>query len=141
MHRALLYPAFAFAAYVVFLIINHLVRLRHHSRRAKALGCKTPSTVFCLDPFGFGNVRNLLKADSEGRLPDWLLERTEFAQKEYGNGSTTIRAKAPPGKWNYFTSEPENIKAILAAQFNEFSLGAARTSNLEKLLGVGIVSL
>jgi cytochrome P450 len=141
MHRAFVYLIIAIVSYIIYVLVNHLIRSRSRTRRAIALGCDTPPTVFCLDPFGFGNVRNLLKADSEKRLPDWLLDRTEQLQKENGNTATTIRAKAPPGKWNYFTSEPDNIKAILAAQFNDFSLGEARTLNLEKLLGVGIVSL
>lgn len=140
MHRALAYPLIALSAYVVYLLINLLVRSRYHARRANALGCKIPPTVFCLDPFGFGNVRNLLKADTEQRLPDWLLDRTLDLQEKNGDAASTIRVKSPPGKWNYFTSEPENIKTILAAQFNDFSLGEARTLNLEKLLGVGIAS-
>lgn len=39
----------------------------------------------------------------------------------------------------YFTSDPKNIQAILATQFQDFDLGAVRAKIMGEVLGDGIV--
>lgn len=40
----------------------------------------------------------------------------------------------------YFTSDPKNVQAILATQFQDFDLGPVRNTIMGEVLGSGIVS-
>ncbi|KAK5140168.1 hypothetical protein LTR16_012868, partial [Cryomyces antarcticus] len=66
-----------------------------------------------------------------------LVERQEEMSAAKGRVVSTFRFKVL-GKEDHFTSEPKNIQAVLAHQFNEFCLGETRRNNMAPLLGTGI---
>ncbi|KAK5138660.1 hypothetical protein LTR04_004310, partial [Oleoguttula sp. CCFEE 6159] len=103
------------------------------------LGCKSSPALPlpALDVLGITNLRRLLKADREKRFPDMLVERQEEMSAAKGRVVSTFRFKVL-GKEDHFTSEPKNIQAVLAHQFNEFCLGETRRNNMAPLLGTGI---
>ncbi|KAI5954868.1 ALK2 [Candida theae] len=83
------------------------------------------------------------------RLPFWLLENKEngtvtdftanrFKEVAYPNVPTFSARMFTVKFW--LTKDPENIKAILATQFNDFCLGT-RHASFEPLLGDGIFTL
>ncbi|RCK66130.1 hypothetical protein Cantr_01832 [Candida viswanathii] len=86
--------------------------------------------------FGFKAPLELLKKKSDGTLIDFTLQRIHDLD----------RPDIPTFTFPVFsinlvnTLEPENIKAILATQFNDFSLGT-RHSHFAPLLGDGIFTL
>lgn len=83
--------------------------------------------------FGFKVVRDLMHQRSIGRQPDYFMDR--FRQTNV----TTMMLKLA-GKTVLSTRDPENIKAILATQFNDFALGT-RHRGAEITLGDGIFTL
>ena len=67
-----------------------------------------------------------------------LQERQDYVSELNGRLVPTQRA-VMLGQEMFFTSDPENIKAMLATQFNDFDLGPARRGNMIATLGDGIV--
>lgn len=116
---------------VVFFAFRWLFYSYQHARRAKAWSCKPP--VHVADGlFGIRSFRAMAKAGKEKRFV-YLLHDTH---KQFGDtfsidvlGSRAIH-----------TDEPENIKALLATQFSDFSLGFRRSA-FYPLLGDGIFTL
>ena len=79
-------------------------------------------------------------ADKKGLFPDMMIEREQSMSKISGRECSTFKFNVL-GQTVYFTSEPENIKAMLATQFEDYDLGPARRGNMIRTLGDGIVSL
>lgn len=66
-------------------------------------------------------------------------ERQEMMSKKLGRVCSTFTFNML-GQTIFFTSDPENIKALLATQFGDFELGPLRRAIMGKVLGDGIVS-
>lgn len=130
----------AIAAFALYRAIAYAATRRARARRARELGCK-PAPMFNRgDPLGIGNVRNLLKADREKRLPEYSEERVREISAREGRPVTTMR-NVIAGEQSFFTIEPRNIQALLATKFKDFELGKSRGGNFRPLLGHGIVSV
>ncbi|KAI3584191.1 cytochrome P450 [Fusarium oxysporum f. sp. albedinis] len=82
-------------------------------------------------PFGIDTLLASLRADRDQRTPDHVANR--FAAL----GVYTFRMSIL-GTTNLVTAEPRNIQAILATQFNDFGMGATRSTNLKTVLGRSI---
>lgn len=116
---------------VAFLLVRYFAQLHHHREKSKALHCKPPlsgSSTF----FGIPNFIRLSKAVREKRWVDhfyneYAVHGNTFKQTFLSRNLITTR-------------EPENVKAILATQFNDFSLGT-RHQHFYPLLGDGIFTL
>ncbi|WPK27549.1 hypothetical protein PUMCH_004942 [Australozyma saopauloensis] len=119
---------YAVTSIVVYVLYRHL-KLAYLGRKLKA--APAPS----LPSAGFFNSRpaiTVLKYKREGRLLEFLWGLF------YGdNENFSVRIG---GKTLFATSDPENIKALLATQFNDFELGV-RHSHFKPLLGDGIFTL
>lgn len=72
-------------------------------------------------------------------MPQYLKERTEGICEREGRIHATFYQNLL-GSPAVFTVDPKNIQTILATQFKDFGLGAARNNNFYPLLGWGIVS-
>ncbi|KAL7275112.1 Protein kinase alk2 [Rhizina undulata] len=99
---------------------------------ARAHGCKPPAQV----PSYFGGINNfsrLLKAAKKGR-------HIQFVAKRYRTIGNTWKMTYL-GTDVIGTIEPENLKAILATSFKDFSLGKFRHDNFLPFLGEGIFTL
>lgn len=115
-----------------FIIFHWIVSAIHTNSLRRKLGAK-PFTHTQLDGFyGFKFGRDFLKAKRIGRQVDLINSRfpddiDTFSSYTFGNHVI-------------FTRDPENIKALLATQFNDFSLGG-RIKFFKPLLGYGIFTL
>ena len=117
---------------VVYILISYI----NERRIAAKLGAKPATNVLSDGLFGFLIWYKLLKLKKEGTLIDFFKTRYfEAPHPEVG----TVETRAF-GKTVLTTKEPENIKAILATQFNDFSLGT-RQAQMGPLLGDGIFTL
>ncbi|KAJ3473031.1 hypothetical protein NLG97_g10559 [Lecanicillium saksenae] len=103
-----------------------------HYRRARALGCKPAYTRRGKLPLSIDQVYRAIQAlkqhdflNVEYRIYEELGGRTTFRQESLGNSF-------------HMTTEPENIKAMLATQFKDFGLGPLRYNVFAPLLGRGI---
>lgn len=123
-------------------LVLHIIRLLFISwqqlRKAKSLGCGAVPLYPCKDPLGIGNLKQSLAADRENTLPELATDRvTVISEKENRYVTTFILRNL--GRNNVFTIDPQNVQALLATQFKDFELGAARRVSLHPLLGTGIV--
>jgi hypothetical protein len=112
----------------LFLIIRNLYLSFRSHQRAKALGC-LPAVHGPSGPFGIGFFLKVAKAAREGTR----IQLHDSLYKTYGS---TFYQKTPSNDV-LFTIDPENIKAILTSQFNDFGLGH-RAKTFWPLLGDGI---
>lgn len=119
-------------AAVVVLYLG-LLKLSLARRQAKFPEAQ-PIPVFINDHLmGFGTIAEMLKAMKNGCMPELGLSRY------VNNGVNTVKV-AVSGRTGIFTRDPENIKALLATQFADFSLGIRRPQ-FAPLLGEGIFTL
>lgn len=119
------------ALYLTYFVLQYIQRLYQQRKFAKARQCLPPregaAGLFGITPF----IR-LAKAVREKR---WV----EYIADQYSINGTTF-SQAMLGQRMISTIDPENLKAILATQFNDFSLGT-RHREFYPLLGDGIFTL
>ncbi|GME52339.1 Cytochrome p450 family protein [Neofusicoccum parvum] len=127
----------AVIALFIFKAISYVVTKRRHSLKARELNCKPVPKYSPGDPFGMNNLRLILKADGEHRLPEHMRDRVYAVSEREGRFVTTFQ-DVVFGQTNIFTCEPRNVQAVLATQFRDFELGSARNGNFEPMLGHGI---
>ncbi|RAK96990.1 cytochrome P450 [Aspergillus ibericus CBS 121593] len=120
------------AVFLTFKILHSLQQAYNDRKKAKALGCQ-PSAVVDTGFLGIAGFIRLVKAAREKR---WV----EYVAEHYQMHGATFRQKALGGLIVHNTVEPENIKAVLATQFQDFSLGT-RHREFYPLLGNGIFTL
>ncbi|CCG24420.1 hypothetical protein CORT_0F01930 [Candida orthopsilosis Co 90-125] len=121
---------------IVFIIVLTYIPLYNlkNAYSGWRLGCQDPPKF---RKAGFTGVFALIEAvqkKNEGRLVDWADEQFD----DYPNHSMYLNVT---GLLKIvLTVDPENIKAVLATQFNDFSLGT-RHAHFAPLLGDGIFTL
>lgn len=124
--------------YTLLLAVPLLIRLvkflcKHvsHAGKARQQCCLPAPLEYSKFPFGIDILLTSLRADRDQRTPDHVVNR--FAAL----GVYTFRMSVL-GTTNLVTAEPRNIQAILATQFNDFGMGATRSTNLKTVLGRSI---
>lgn len=78
-----------------------------------------------------------MKADKDQLFPELLIKRERDMSELHGREVSTFKNYIM-FQDVYFTSDPKNIQAMLATQFNDFCLGDARIGNMSPSLGSGI---
>ncbi|CAN3369213.1 cytochrome P450 52A13 [Diutina catenulata] len=96
-------------------------------------GCKPPPILHETGIFSLPFILKLVKSKNQGYLVDFIVEIFEAI------GCETFILKLF-GVPIVCTDDPENIKAVLATQFNDFALGT-RHAHFDPLLGDGIFTL
>lgn len=122
--------------YGVVLLAVVLVYLAHRKfieyQFTKKYGCKNPPTIDT-GFLGIPMIRQALGNLKGGSVLEFFMDRT----REVDVGTYQMFVA---GMKIIFTIEPENIKAMLATQFNDFALGS-RHAHFKPLLGDGIFTL
>ncbi|KAJ5715398.1 uncharacterized protein N7483_012579 [Penicillium malachiteum] len=118
-------------SFLTYLFLSYLLQLHRHRKQAKAWHCE-PCPGGSRGLFGIPAFLALNKAVREKRWIDHL-------SNLYGVYGLTFH-NTIFGRPMVNTIEPENIKAILATQFQDFSLGT-RHREFYPLLGDGIFTL
>ncbi|KAK9238927.1 cytochrome P450 [Lipomyces kononenkoae] len=120
---------------VVFLLVRSVVKklnsIKVERQFADKGGAVRLGSVNA-DFFGIQRVRTIIRSLRAHKL-------MEYMTTEFGKHGTTFGTSAL-GKQNVWTIEPENIKALLATNFNDFGLGTRHDAFLP-LLGEGIFTL
>lgn len=126
-------PIIIIAAFTLtFLILRYLHNLNYHRKRFKALHCK-PITRGDDFFFGIPAFIRMQRAVKQKRFLEYQISRFE----NFGRNTFTFTIF---GKRIMATREPENIKAMLATQFQDFCLGD-RYKQFHPFLGDGIFTL
>lgn len=114
---------------------------RRLASTAREQGCK-PAPEY---PRPVWDILSFIVARDHGRA----VKNVRFVERLVGMYDTVCRLQGRPvrtlchktlGTLSIGTRDPENIKAILATQFNDFTLAPIRTKAITELLGEGIVS-
>lgn len=135
-----IYAAVWLTALLLFAKIINVLRVEiAHRRREQQLGCKKPYKA-SVGPFGLSQVWKSLRADQEKKFPDFLIENSKLASARAGRLVTTTEATLL-GQKRFITSDPANVRAVLATQFKEFGLGNDRINTFAPVLGHGIVCI
>lgn len=119
------------AVYVTFLVLRYFQQLFYHRRQAKALHCEPPPAGSG-GPFGIRAFLRLSQAVKEKRWIEYLAEQYDSIGRTFSQRIFTRNLIS--------TTEPENLKAMLATQFKDFCLGN-RHEEFFPLLGDGIFTL
>lgn len=127
------------ALLVVAKLVNAFLIEHAHRRRERQLGCKKPYKAK-VGLFGLPQVWKSLRADQEKRFPNFLIENSKLASARAGRLVTTTEATLL-GQKRFITSDPANVKAVLATQFKKFGLGDDRINTFAPVLGHGIVCI
>lgn len=109
-------------------------------QKRRSRGCKDPPIYPCRASLGLGSLVELLAADRAKMLCEYVEGRVSTVCEKEGRQVDTFIVRDIGGD-KIFTSNPRNVKAVLATQFKEFELGKVRRESLLPLLGSGIVSM
>jgi hypothetical protein len=131
MHTYQIILAGGAAIYVGFFFAKSLWAAHKNRQKARALSCR-PAHMAPSGPFGLFAFYEVTQAVKNKTWLPWV--EGEFRK----HGSTYTRPVL--GSDIVMTSEPENIKALLATQFTDFGLGW-RYQHFLPLLGDGIFTL
>ena len=119
-------------ALIVYYIGASILSHRHHARKARELGCEPAWERPYRLPFGIDLVREVMNADKNNIVPNYFLDTY------YKTGKKATWNQNMLGSYGYITSDPKNVQALLATQFNDFELGENRRGNFFPMLGNGI---
>lgn len=117
------------ALLVVFLIVHKISVARFMA----ANNCQASPVYYKVNWFSLPLLYKLVQVKREGMLLD-------FAQKIYEDVKALTFVIKIVGVPVVITRDPENMKAVLATQFNDFALGV-RHAHFKPLLGDGIFTL
>lgn len=134
-HITTLLAAFAlfFFGYLLFGSVFEDIIYRFKVRaRANKYGQRLPLIVYDF-PFGLRFYRKLRKAQEEHKVPKFIQNSFESL------GKRTFRRQVL-SRFVFSTTDPENIKAVLATNFKDFSFGLRRPIFFP-LLGDGVFTL
>jgi len=119
-------------AFILYTLVSFIITSHRHAAEAKRLGCKPPPTFPTKDFLGITNILEIIRENDAGRLPQHLVERIERVNKQEGRHVFTTQLHVLRN-WLIFTLDPKNVQAILATQFDEFSLGPIRFGTFSPL--------
>jgi cytochrome P450 len=123
-------PFLVLGAIVLYIGYKTAIRLQKDARIRK-LGARAPVRTSYL-PYGFDIAYDVLNH----ALKDEIYEMWVDMYQKWSPGHYTIEAGV--GERVILTSEPENIKAILATQFKDYGKGEAFRQDWHAFLGNGI---
>jgi cytochrome P450 len=115
----------------------HVVSLTSFTAKVKETGAYE-ALSYPGDGFGgFHHFGQLMEADKTQLFPNFMVKRERVMSELHGREVATFKSYIMfQDVW--FTSDPRNIQAMLAKQFNDFELGATRNANMVPTLGSGI---
>jgi hypothetical protein len=131
MHTYVTYALLLLSAFIIYTFANSYLVNRRHAQRAAELGCKPALWRPYRWPLGTDMVWRLVKADQAQVVPDEMIK----IANELGVSTWEQNFLGDP---SFVTTDPKNIQAVLATQFNDFEIGQVRRNNFAPLLGNGI---
>lgn len=118
MHYSLLAPLWALISLLIYHAISTLVANRRHAAKAKELGCLPPPALPDCGFLGLRQLKRLQAADAKQLFPDLMLAQQRSMTQTTGRVCSTFTVRVA-GQTQVTTSDPRNIKAMLADQFHD----------------------
>lgn len=119
---------------LVALVLRNFITSQRQKRLAREAGCQEPYRRPHRLPFAIDYLQQIMAADKDCTLPNFFVSLHE-EQAPYKTWKQHLL-----GSSGIITTEPENVKAILATQFNDFELGPQRKGCFAPLFANGIFS-
>jgi hypothetical protein len=119
------------AVSLTYYIITSFLAARYHARKAREWGCEPAWERKGRLPLGADLTWEVIQADKKNIVPNYFVD----LHKRLGKTTWTQNML---GKYGHVTTDPKNIQAVLATQFNDFELGPIRRSNFFPMFGNGI---
>lgn len=123
-------------SFIALLAVYFIIHELNHKRLVKKYGAKPAANYLGDNLYGYRAWYTLMKLKNEGTLVDWMDNRYKITKHPH---ISTLEGKTF-GRSFHLTRDCENIKAVLATQFNDFCLGQ-RHGQFGPLLGDGIFTL
>ncbi|PWY68686.1 cytochrome P450 [Aspergillus heteromorphus CBS 117.55] len=120
---------------VLYLLYTLLQRWQH-AQNARKWNCR-PIPHYPGDIVGINTLQEALQHDKDRELPLVTRRRIETMTARQKRYSPTYQFRQL-GTDIIVSCEPKNVQAVLATQFKDFELGAARRNAMHWLLGRGI---
>ena len=137
MHYSIFLPIWGVVALALYKIVLYVVNKRQLAAKAKELGAQDAPMYPDCGFLGIKHLRYIMAADKTKLFPDMMVDRQNKMKEVTGRVCPTFKFNIL-GQDVYFTSDPKNIQAMLATQFDDFALGPARRGNMIQTLGDGI---
>ena len=132
-HFVFTLPLFGLVALIFLKVISSFVAKRRRNAEAARRGCLPAPAVPNNDLLNISRLRESIRATKEDRGPQYIAETMD----EIGKHVHTVRLQA----FDYelvVTRDPENIKAMLATQSQDFDIGTHRQKAFGAVMGPGI---
>ena len=123
----------ALIGYAIYLALDRLQRFRQLQAFRKQEKTQEPPRYPEQGFLGLGVYRKMVECGEDKTFLEWQLERYEQIGDTYSFHLL--------GQYFVDTRDPENIKAMLATQFDQFSLGGPRYHSFQPMFGDGIFTL
>ncbi|KAK4497125.1 hypothetical protein PRZ48_011575 [Zasmidium cellare] len=136
MHRFIVLPLLALVALAAYKVVYIILTKVQNASKARQLGCEDPPAVSS-GFLGLKQLKEIQAADKARMFPDFLEDRQKKISKEHGREVSTFTYNVM-GQKIFFTTDPKNIQALLATQFQDFGVGSTRFSIMGEVLGDGI---
>lgn len=107
----------ATGAYIIYLVVVHLVSSHRNAAKARELGCKEPPIQRNRYPLGIDNLLRAIAADKARIFPLDMIQRTVDV------GAITYKYTLL-GSTNFFTADEKNIQTMLATNFNDWDVSS-----------------
>jgi len=137
MHVSFIILLVGLAATATLQLASFIYTRIQQDRKAKELGCEKAFSPPDFGILGWTNLRKFLDAVNTSRSTDFLVERWQIMSQTYGAPVGTYRYSLL-GIENIHTVDPENIKALLATQFQDFEQGPIKRAIVQPVFGDGI---
>lgn len=112
--------------FLLYRIGLYVQQRRAESKLARKWNCSPCPTFPHADPLGLWEVRLLLSAAREGKLLHMISHWKDMMSEMTGRPINTFQGRTGSRFW--MTSDPKNIQALLATNFQDFDLGPTRRS-------------
>lgn len=130
----LTWASFALVTYLSTGLVSILRKRRSDLAFAQAHGCLPAKVSLTRPPFPFSLIGLFARAIAVSKRRDINFIYDRFCIR----GPTHLSVTLTGATAVVFTSDPENIKTMLATSFHDFELGAERHAAFSELLGDGI---
>jgi len=122
-----------FIFYITYKLISSTLAKRKLHAEASRRGCGPVPYMTSKYPFGLSTFVQSLKANKEERGPQYVVD----SMNAIGKDVNTVQVRLLDYEL-IVTRDPENVRAALATQSQDFDIGHNRAESFKPLLGVGI---
>jgi len=129
--------AWGVVAFAIYKVINTILAKRQLAAKAKETGAYEALSYPVAGFGGFKHLGELMEADKNQLFPNLMVKRERVMSELHSREVATFKNYIA-FQDVYFTSDPRNIQAMLAKQFDDYELGPTRSANMIPTLGSGI---